>query len=443
MASIKTQPIAGGPPARRGYTEAIVANLGGVGYRVLQNIGQGSAGTIFLARDGQGELVAVKVLQPRLSADAVAVKRFLREASICTRLHHKNLVRSIEAGEHQGTYYLVMEYVPGQTLAQVMERRKRLPEDEAVQIVAQLAEALKVLHDANLVHRDVKPSNVLMTEDGQPKLADLGLAKDLASSDLTRPNQSLGTPIYMAPEQFVTAHTADARCDVYALGIILYSLTTGELPFPGPQLATLLEAKMRGNFIPPETINPQLSAATIQAITRAIQADVEARPKDVGEFLGILLGGNETTRAGTVATVVMEPRSGHADSAPQQSVTSKRVPAPTVAASYEAPSIPELPSKPEIPMVSQAEIVVSATTSPTRPKLPDQPPANAATDLWFLVLSKERELVVVQATAASIHRAIDKGKLQVHICAGRSAKGPFIPLGMIPEFRKKPAQAKA
>jgi serine/threonine protein kinase len=406
----------------------------GAGYRVVQNIGQGSAGTIFLARDPQYELVAVKVLHPRLAADAIAVKRFFREANICTRLHHPNLVRSIEAGEHQGTHYLVMEYVPGETLAQLMERRKKLPEEEAVGIVLGLAAALKLLHDANLVHRDVKPSNVLMTEDGQPKLGDLGLAKDLANNDLTRPNQSLGTPIYMAPEQFVNAHTVDARCDIYALGIILYNLTTGELPFPGPQLAQLLEAKIRSNFIPPATINPQLSTATITAIERSIQANPEDRPRTIDEFISILNAGtSETQGRESQPTVVIEPAPRKKLSSapllpgelPSRRERPKTTPIPSsqsAADSSYAPSIPELPSLPETPMVSCAEI------DTTRP-IPPAPPAT-----WYLVLSRNRELVVVQATTASIRRALDKGKLQVHVCVGKAAQGPFVPIGIVPEL---------
>jgi serine/threonine protein kinase len=178
MSSLKTQAMVNSPAVRRGHTESLVANLLEAGYRVVQTIGQGSAGTIFLARDPQGELVAVKVLHPRLAGDAIPEKRFLREGGVCAQLQHPNLVRSLDAGEKNGTYYMVMEYIPGETLAALFERRGRFPEEEAVQIILALASALKVIHDAKLVHRDVKPSNVLMNADGAPKLGDLGLARN-------------------------------------------------------------------------------------------------------------------------------------------------------------------------------------------------------------------------------------------------------------------------
>jgi eukaryotic-like serine/threonine-protein kinase len=436
MTSIKTQPLANSPAARRGHTEAIVANLLEAGYRVVQTIGQGAAGTIFLGRDQSGELVAIKVLHPRLAGDAVPVKRFLRESGVCAQLKHPNLVRSLAAGERNGTYFMVMEYVPGETLGALFERRGKFPEDEAVQIIRSLASALKVVHDAQLVHRDVKPSNVLMTAEGAPKLGDLGLAKELVASDLTRPNQSLGTPIYMAPEQFFNAQQVDGRCDIYALGIMLYALTTGELPFPGPELGRILDNKVNGNYIPPERINPSLSPQTVEAIRRAIQARPEHRPADMAEFLALLPQAETNPKRVTVNVSVSPERSepliscptvGRAEMLREMGRGPSGFPENKILEGRPTPppSAEEIAKGSSTPLGSQA-------VSPTDLSAID---ANAV-DRWHLVLAKGRTLTLVQASAPSIIRAILKGKLQVNVCASRSERGPFIPIGMIPDIMK-------
>jgi eukaryotic-like serine/threonine-protein kinase len=436
MSSIKTMPIVNSPASRRGHTESIVANLLDAGYRVVQTIGQGSAGTIFLARDPTGELVAIKVLHPRLAGDAVPVKRFLREGGVCAQLQHPNLVRSLGAGERNGTYYMVMEYIPGETLAALFERRGRFPEEEAVQIILSLAQALKVIHDAQLVHRDVKPSNVLMTADGIPKLGDLGLAKELVASDLTRPNQSLGTPIYMAPEQFFNAQQVDGRCDIYALGIMLYALATGELPFPGPELGRILDNKVNGNYIPPERINPNLSAATVETITRAIQARPENRPADVDEFIALLTKANKRPPTPTKVQIADAVESEHLINL--QTLSSREM--LLADAPAKPPSDPQAEPAPEPALKQEAA--------------PDRPPSsilggatvNASdisssdildVDRWYLVLAKGRALTLVQASGAAVVRAIVKGKLQVNVCVSRSESGPFVPIGMVPQLMKQ------
>jgi len=436
--------MANSPAVRRGHTESLVANLLEAGYRVVQTIGQGSAGTIFLARDPQGELVAVKVLHPRLAGDAIPVKRFLREGGVCAQLQHPNLVRSLDAGEKNGTYYMVMEYIPGETLAAMFERRGRFPEEEAVQLILALASALKVIHDARLVHRDVKPSNVLVTSDGVPKLGDLGLAKELVASDLTRPNQSLGTPIYMAPEQFFNAQQVDGRCDIYALGIMLYALATGELPFPGPELGRILDNKVNGNYIPPDRINPQLSSATVDAITRSIQARPEHRPADVDEFIALLSRSGRSAREAKetkVRTPVTPPRPAKESehlidlatmNHSREELIAKLSQEPGNEAIVQALSNPSLPT---IDVSAEGERKdASASQSPSASSLDIAAPEAGVVDRWYLVLAKKRTLTLVETSAAAIARAIVKGKIQVNVCASRSTKGPFVPIGMIPEL---------
>jgi serine/threonine protein kinase len=361
-------------------------------------------------------------------------------------LQHTNLVISLADGEKNGTYYMVMEYIPGETLAALFERRGRFPEEEAVQIILALAEALKIIHDAKLVHRDVKPSNVLMTADGVPKLGDLGLAKELVASDLTRPNQSLGTPIYMAPEQFFNAQQVDGRCDLYALGIMLYALTTGELPFPGPELGRILDNKVNGNYIPPERINPQLSSATIEAVTRSIQARPEQRPADMDEFIKLLTQRHSNPE---VRIAVKQPCSAEQSEHlidiktmhSREELLAKVAQAPLLDAaadvrskltikvgvdeSYDASTADN--AKEMTPPINTAASSVSDFSTPDV----------AAADRWFLVLAKGRALTLVQSSSASIVRAILKGKLQINVCASRSEKGPFIPIGMISELIKQ------
>jgi serine/threonine protein kinase len=222
------------------------------GFRVVRKLGVGGFGAVYLAEDLTRErLVAVKVLARSKAVRPDFVERFLRESRTLARLEHPNIVRGYAFGQDQGWYYCAMEYVDGESLFAWLRRLGRLRLGDALHIAGKVAEALAYLHEQNLVHRDIKPENILLSRDGQVKLADLGLAKELEEDlSLTRTGTGFGTPYYMAPEQARNAKYVDHRCDIYALGTTLYHCLAGKLPFRGETAVELILSKEQDPYLP-------------------------------------------------------------------------------------------------------------------------------------------------------------------------------------------------
>jgi serine/threonine protein kinase len=267
-------------------TQVDVAKIGG--YQVLAKLCAGGMGTVYKAADpSTGELLAIKVLPADATEDPVLRMRFAQECQVARNLKHANIVRILEFGLDGSRPFLVMEYVDGESLGQRLDREGRLPEDEAIRLISQIGQALHWAHGRKLIHRDVKPDNILLTADGQAKLTDLGLVKNLDGDfNLTMTQSCLGTPNFMAPEQF-----QDARSDVYSLAATLYMTVTGELPFRGPNeraLLTILKKKLANEIAPPRQLVPELSERMDGAILRALRADVNERPASVLDFLQAL-----------------------------------------------------------------------------------------------------------------------------------------------------------
>jgi serine/threonine protein kinase len=210
---------------------------------------------------------------------------------MASRLHHPNLVRAIDFCAEPPAPYLVMELVEGDSVGKRLECKGRLPEVEAIAIIVQVASGLQCAHQQGMLHRDVKPDNILVTPGGLAKLTDLGLAKDCAGgSELTRAGKGLGTPDYMPPEQFRDAAGATARGDIYALAATLYEMVTGHLPFGSRSAVETLMRKLKNDFPAPRQLVPELSARTDRAIRRAMCADPAARPATCAEFVEDLTG---------------------------------------------------------------------------------------------------------------------------------------------------------
>lgn len=261
-------------------------------YEVLDKIADGGMSSVHKARHREtGAVVTIKVLAPEFAANSVARDRLHQEFRATSLLRHPHLVRAIDGGQEAGTCYLVMEYVAGEDLWRRIERDGRLPEAEAVRIICQVTEALEAVHAHGIIHRDVKPSNILLTTDGQAKLADLGLAKDLRGDvNLTRPDQGLGTPNYIAPEQFAAAKDAGVLCDVYSVGATLYTAITGRLPFDAPGTVAVLKKKLKNDLVPPRQLVPGLSERVDWAIRRAVRANPEERHPSCLDFSNALTG---------------------------------------------------------------------------------------------------------------------------------------------------------
>src|SRR5262249_31471957 len=261
-------------------------------YDLLEKIAEGGMGTVCKGSErSTGHIVAVKIVAPHMASNPVLLKRFEQEFRAASILDHPNIVRALDYGSSGSSPYLVMEYVEGESLGQRLEREKRIPELEAIRIIAQVAQGLHRAHKQGLIHRDVKPDNILLTGDGQAKLADLGLVKEVeADLNLTRTGRGLGTPHFMAPEQFRNAKNADIRCDIYSMAATLYMMVTGELPFKscGPLDAWM--KKIHNELTPPRTLVPDLTERIDWAIRRAMSADKEQRPVTCREFVEDLTG---------------------------------------------------------------------------------------------------------------------------------------------------------
>ncbi len=214
------------------------------GYELMEVIASGGMGTVFKARQTSlDKMVALKLLSPALARDGNYVERFVREARALAKLNHPNVVTVIDVGRAGEHYYLIMELVPGKTLADLIDEKKHLPQQEALAIIRDVAKALQHAEDHHLIHRDIKPENILFSEENTCKLCDLGLARRSgSSSELTATGVAMGTPDYIAPEQARGLSELDIRTDIYSLGATLFHALTGKPPFDGPTPAHIMRA---------------------------------------------------------------------------------------------------------------------------------------------------------------------------------------------------------
>ncbi len=259
-------------------------------YHILEQLGEGGMATVYKAYDTHLEAeVAVKVIRtdelpPKVLARAL--KRFEREAKALARLNHPNIVKVTDYGEYEGQPYLVMPYLTGGTLKERLKKTERMPWQEAARLLVPIAKALDYAHKRGMIHRDVKPSNILITETGEPMLTDFGVAKildDEATLDLTGTNMAVGTPEYMAPEQ-VTAKTVDHRADIYALGVVFYEMVTGRKPFQADTPMAVLFKHASEPLPRPTMYAPRLPKAVEQALLKALAKKPENRYQSMGEM---------------------------------------------------------------------------------------------------------------------------------------------------------------
>ena len=242
-------------------------------YVLLDLLGQGGMGRVYLARDTRlNRRVALKILSPERISNPRAIARFQREARVGAQLQHENLVRMYDFGESNSRHYLVMEYIEGKTIGSLISDQGPMPPATAAALVRQVALGLEHAHRKGLIHRDVNPYNILVTHDGTAKLADLGLAIDLANEDrVTRDGSTVGTFDYVAPEQARNSQSADIRSDIYSLGCTLYHMIAGHVPFPGASLPEKLYSHQTIEPTPLSELAPGLSPALAEVVRRMMR----------------------------------------------------------------------------------------------------------------------------------------------------------------------------
>jgi len=261
-------------------------------YDLVEKIAEGGMGTVYRGRNRfNGEIVAIKVVPQHLLSNPVVLKRFEQEYSVARQITHPNIVKALDFGREGDVRFLVMEFVEGESLGQKIERDGRMEEAEAVRIISLVAQGLQKAHKQGMIHRDIKPDNILITKDGDVKITDLGLVKELeADLNLTRTGRGLGTPHFMAPEQFRNAKKADARCDIYSMGATLYMMVTGELPFQSNGPLDAWMKKINNEIEAPRKLCRDLSERVDWAIRRSISPDPAHRPDCCREFIEDLTG---------------------------------------------------------------------------------------------------------------------------------------------------------
>jgi serine/threonine-protein kinase len=280
-------------------------------YRLEAKLGSGGMSTVYLARDTTLDRpVAVKVMHREMSEQADQLERFRQEARAVAKLSHPNVVSVIDAGEDGGHPYIVFEYVEGETLKQRINRLGALDPQEALAYAIEIARGLTVAHARNMVHRDIKPQNVLIDAEGRAKLTDFGISRQLEQDGMTATGRVLGTTDYVAPEQAM-GHPVDPRSDVYSLGVVLYEMLIGQVPFHADSQVGVAMKHVNEELPDVQRRRPEVSAAAALVVERATDKDPHERYQDVGEMIDDLETALEVeaARAGSTtgeATSVLE-----------------------------------------------------------------------------------------------------------------------------------------
>ena len=265
-------------------------------YRVLSRLGAGGMADVYCAEDTHlGRQVALKVLYRRFAQDEEFVERFKREARSAAGLTHPNVVNVFDRGEHDGTYYIAMEYLPGSTLKEVIAAGGPLDQEAVVDIGVQILRAASFAHRRGVVHRDLKPHNVMLDDAGNAKVTDFGIAR-AGASEMTEAGSIMGTAQYLSPEQ-AQGHPATAQSDLYSIGIILYELLTGQLPFDGDSAVAIAVQHLNDQPPPIHSLRPDVAPELEAAVMRSLAKDPGSRWADADEFIRALEG----ARAGMAA----------------------------------------------------------------------------------------------------------------------------------------------
>ena len=258
-------------------------------YQIIEALGKGGMGKVYRALDNElKEEVALKLIKPEIATDRKTVERFKNELRLARRIVHKNVARMYELMEDKGTRFITMEYISGEDLKSLMKRSKQLSTQTAVSLALQVCEGLAEAHRLGVVHRDLKPQNIMIDKAGNPRIMDFGIARMMSAPDLTEEGVIVGTPDYMSPEQ-VDGKEVDQRADLYSLGVMLYEMVTGRVPFEGDSaMSVALKHKIEAPTEPGE-LNAQLPDSLSRLILKCMEKDREQRYQAAGDVLSELI----------------------------------------------------------------------------------------------------------------------------------------------------------
>ena len=402
----KTDPAESSPPKK-----SKASRLGD--FKLLKKLGEGGMGEVYLAHQaGLDRKVALKVLSKELGKKQAFVERFFREARAMAKLDHPHVLKVYAIDSDKGRHYVAIEFIDGQSMQDWMDERGQVEVGDAVHVTLRCAEALLHAHEATLIHRDIKPDNILVTSKGVVKVADFGLAKAVDEDvSMTQSGTGLGTPLYMAPEQARNAKDVDQRADIYSLGCTLYYLVTGQLPFSGSTALELIMAKEKGQFTSARKLNKSVPDRLDLVIDRMMAKDVAHRYESCAQVISDLeslkLASDSLAFIGGEA--VATPTRPRADSSP----TSK------TPGSLPAVSLPTTSSE-------------DAERTATKKK------SLAADEAeWFIQhTNAKKRTVVTRMSTEQVRKAIAGKLLDLKARAKQSQSDSFLPLAQFPEFEK-------
>jgi len=435
-------------------------------FRIVSKIGEGAMGVVYKAFQVSAEReVAVKILFPHMARNQKLLERFYREARSMGHLSHANIVQGFAVGEEQGWHYLAMEYIDGRSLQKWLGLLGRFSVGDALHIVLACAEGVRYAHSLDLVHRDIKPDNILINRQGEVKLTDLGAVKWLEEDmSLTQTGHGIGTPCYMPLEQARNAKEADQRSDIYALGCVLYCLLTGKPPFNGNTIVELIMAKDVGRFTPARRFNPAVPERLDLMIDKMVAKQVKYRYQTCDEMIRDLKSLNLDN---PVLTFIPSPSSpdmapldvaGHATDVEPPAEPPPSVEVPPPPAQEPVAKVP--PAKPpladaETLEMREARTVEARPVKATAPP-PSEPtatggdthlgggntPTQRAADFWFVKYQTSSGIVTRRMTTEQVVHLLQDPDFDRTAVASRTPTAGYKFLSTYPEFKKRlPATA--
>ncbi|AMV19888.1 serine/threonine protein kinase [Planctomyces sp. SH-PL14] len=379
-------------------------------FKIARKLGQGGMGAVFLAHQmSLDRECALKVMARELADKPGFVERFVREARSMAKMQHPNVVSCYAVGTQAGTHFVAMEFIDGKSMQGWLNELKQLSVADALLVTIVVAEALQHAHDLKMIHRDIKPDNILVTKSGVVKVADLGLAKATDEDmSMTQSGMGLGTPHYMPPEQARNAKHVDHRCDVYALGVTLYHFLTGQVPFSGDSVIELIANKEKGTFTAAHKVNRDIPERLSLMIDRSMAKNSKARYQSMTEFVRDL---RSLGLAGSALSFAQGPRSN----------------ASGVSSASAIRAAPRLPGTPKNRSSASGAGMSGVSPAPAAAAGPE-------TTSWYVKVVRDGKPATLRMTSGQILAAIKTDKIETAAQVAASPNGPFLPLPQVPAF---------